>query len=212
MSANATEKVGDRVSDQQLVERAMAGQREAYAELIRRHHSHTRGLCLSILSNGSDADDAVQEIFVKAYSGLSAFQGRSAFSTWLYRTAVNHCLNLQLKRGRQKAESLEALSKEDAQRLQRSIGVHDIPQDSSCEDSDLVLRALSLLRSDYRTILTLREMEGLEYKELMEVLDCSLDSVKARLRRAREAFRGLVKAILAAGSDDTGAEQWTTKR
>ena len=80
------------------------------------------------------------------------------------------------------------------------------------EDAELVEKVLGRLEPDYRLILTLREKEGLEYKELMDALDCSMDTVKARLRRAREAFRSLMRPILAARIDGAGIEPWNTKR
>ena len=99
-------------TDQKLIGLVLAGQREAYAELIRRHHPKVRNVCMSMLAGSDDADDAVQEIFLKVYSCLSEFGGRSAFATWLYRIAANHCLAVLRKTARQREVPLDALSPE----------------------------------------------------------------------------------------------------
>lgn len=195
--------------DQKLIACVLSGRREAYAVLIQRHHPKVRHVCLAILDSADEADDAVQEVFLKAFSSLSDFKGRSAFATWLYRVAVNHCLAVRRKAARRREDSLDALSPEETRRVRRLV---DGDRGSTAEDGELVERLLGRLEPDCRLILTLREMEGLEYRELMEALDCSLDAVKARLRRARQTFRELMGPILAAEGDGAGMRPWNTKR
>lgn len=143
----------------------------------------------------SAAEDAAQEVFLKAYDRLKDFRRDSAFSTWLYRVASNHCLDALRREGRRRSESLEELTEREAPSLQRLLVD---PQDSvrSFEDAELVRAVLGRLPEDYRLILTLREMEGMEYKELMAALGCSMDSVKAKLQRARKLFRETLRHIL----------------
>jgi RNA polymerase sigma-70 factor (ECF subfamily) len=143
----------------------------------------------------SAADDAAQEVFLKAYDRLKDYRGDSAFSTWLYRVSSNHCLDMLRKESRRRSESLEALTEREGSRIERLFAEPDGAVRSS-EDADLVRRVLAELPEDYRLILTLREMEGLEYKELMTALDCSMDSVKAKLQRARRQFRDVMRHIL----------------
>ncbi len=182
------------ITDNELIERVLAGERDDYAELVRRHHARVHGLCASLVGV-SAADDAAQEIFLKAYDRLKDYRGDSAFSTWLYRVASNHCLDLLRKESRRRSESLEALTEREGSRVERLFSEPDGGA-RSAEDADLVRRVLAQLPEDYRIILTLREMEGLEYKELMEALDCSMDSVKAKLQRARRQFRDVLRHIL----------------
>lgn len=146
----------------------------------------------------STADDAAQEVFLKAYARLKDFRRDSAFSTWLYRVASNHCLDELRRDARRRTESLEALTEREAPSLQRLLAE---PTDAarSLEDAELVRAVLDRLPEDYRLILTLRELEGLEYKELMAALDCTMDSVKAKLQRARRLFRDTLRHILPAG-------------
>jgi RNA polymerase sigma-70 factor, ECF subfamily len=185
------------ITDNELIERVLAGSREDFAELVRRHFARVLGLCASMLGP-SAADDAGQEVFLKAYARLKDFRRDSAFSTWLYRVASNHCLDQLRRDARRRTESLEALTERESPGLQRLLAE---PGDAarSLEDAELVRAVLDRLPEDYRLILTLRELEGLEYKELMAALDCSMDSVKAKLQRARRLFRETLRHILPAG-------------
>lgn len=180
-----------------MIERVLDGSQDEYAELVRRHHARVAGLCASMLGSAG-ADDAAQEVFLKAYARLKDFRRDSAFSTWLYRVAANHCLDALRKEARRRESSLDALAETDAPRLERLLAAPD-GAERATEDADLVRRVLAELPEDYRMILTLREMEGLEYKELMDALDCSMDSVKAKLQRARRRFREIVRHIAPTG-------------
>ena len=131
------------------------------------------------------AEDAAQEIFFKAYQALKSFRGQSAFSTWLYRIASNHCLDLLRKRQRERTESWEALIEESGEQFHELLTASPDPK-TTLANTELVQRALAQLSPDYQLILTLRETEGLSYEELAEALHCSLDAIKARLRRARQ--------------------------
>ena len=175
------------MTDPELVAHVLSGRREDYAELVRRHHAAVLTLCRSLLADDALADDAAQEAFLKAYRSLAGFQGGAAFGTWLYRIASNHCLDLRRRRARRPTESLDSLREDDPARVERLLREPDAAG-AAAEAKDLVERVLSRIPEDYRAILTLREVQGLSYQELMEVLGCTLDSVKARLRRAREAL------------------------
>lgn len=181
--------------EKDLIARAQAGEQDAFAELVRRHHGAIIGLCVSMLGDRDEADDAAQEAFIKAYRGLSRFQRDAAFSTWLYRIASNHCLDRLRRRAREKSDSLEALLESGGDSAEAVL-----PQASSevraVEDADLVARALACLPADYRLILTLRETQGLDYNELTVALDCSMDAVKTRLKRARRLLEEKLRHLL----------------
>jgi RNA polymerase sigma-70 factor (ECF subfamily) len=171
-------------TDVRLAERARSGDRDAFAELVGRHHARVLGLCRSWLGSGEAAEDAAQDVFLKAYQALGSFRGTSAFSTWLYRIAVNRCMDVRRSAARARQDSLDALIEERGDDLYRLLG--QAPDASTApEAGDLARRLLAALPDDYRTILWLREVEGFTYEELTRALDCSLDAVKARLRRAR---------------------------
>lgn len=189
------DKEGGAIEDRELVERVRAGEKEAYAALVRRHQDKVRGLCLSMLGSLSAAEDAAQDVFVKAYERLAAFRGEAAFSTWLYRIASNHCLDLLRSEARRKSDSWDALLEDQGARVKSLFS--EKPQ-RRLEDADLIGRVLAQLPPRYRAILTLREAEGLNYKEIAECLGCSVDGVKAGLRRARLALREKARHFLKA--------------
>ena len=175
------------LDDKELISRVLSGAPETYADLIGRHHPAIMGLCASLLGDRSQAEDAAQEIFLKAYRALPKFQGASSFSTWLYRIASNLCLDILRQRARRKTESWDALLEAEGERIERLLSAPP-KEDRGQEDADLVQRVLACLPPDYRLILALREVQGLTYQEIAAAMDCSLDSVKARLRRARQDF------------------------
>ncbi|MFH1725258.1 MAG: sigma-70 family RNA polymerase sigma factor [Elusimicrobiota bacterium] len=169
-----------------IIEEVRSGSTAAYAGLVRRHQQMVLSVCASMLG-ASDAEDAAQEVFLKAFRSLGKFQAAASFSTWLYRIATNHCLDTLKKASRQREESWDALLERDGE-LSPGSSPPARSESAALEDKDLVERILSGLKPEYRAILVLRELQGLSYRELAETLDCSIDSVKALLRRAREAF------------------------
>lgn len=171
------------MTEAELVRAARAGDRDAFADLVRAHHARVLGLCLGMLGDPAAADDAAQEAFLSAWKSLASFKGDSAFGTWVHRIAANKCLDSRRRMGRRAEDSLEAIL-EGGGEPGPSVGAGP---ERAAEAADLAARVLGSLSGEYRLILTLREVQGLSYEEIMAVMDCSLDSVKARLRRAREA-------------------------
>ena len=172
-----------------------SGQTEAYGDLVRQYHKKVMGYCLSMLSNHTDAEEAAQDIFVKVYHSLPKFKGDSSFSTWLYRITTNHCLDVLRKRTRRKTTSLDALVEQDGDRIHGLFSTAEVAA-TRLENRQLVDKILSTLPEDYRTILTLREADGLEYTEIAAVLNCSLDAVKGRLARARKQLQENLRHFL----------------
>ncbi|MBI2070948.1 MAG: sigma-70 family RNA polymerase sigma factor [Elusimicrobia bacterium] len=175
------------IEDFEIIRRVRSGQQELFALLIKKHQGDVFGLCCSLLSDQTEAQDAAQEIFLKAYRAFGSFREDSSFATWLYRIGVNHCRDLLRAKSRRKTESLDHLMERHAQKIERLLS-DSVANARSAEDAELIERLLSALPEDYRIILTLREAQGLSYQEIAETLDCSLDAVKARLRRARQAL------------------------
>ncbi len=145
-----------------------------------------RGFCLRMLSDSAQADDAAQEVFIKAYQALEKFKGESAFSTWIYRITSNHCLDILRKRKRQKTESWDALVEKQGDSAANQFIV---PQDSSEPEviqTEQIEKLLSLISEKHREIIVLREIQNESYQDIATILNCSLDAVKARLKRARQ--------------------------
>ncbi|UPT72796.1 MAG: sigma-70 family RNA polymerase sigma factor [Elusimicrobiota bacterium] len=169
--------------DEDLARRAAGGDDAAFAELVRRHAPRVRALCEATLGGPAEADDAAQETFLKAHRSLGRFDGRSAFATWLHRIAVNHCLDVLRAASRRRSESLDALLEADGAAL--GLALSEESPAKALEARDTAERLLARLNPEQRLALTLRETEGLSYEEIADAMSCSLDSVKARLRRAR---------------------------
>lgn len=174
----------DQTQDRELIDRILDNHPEEYEKLVRRHQDHIYGLCLSLMKNPTDAEDAAQEIFLKAYRRLRDFRFESTFSTWLYRVAYYHSLDLLKARSRHPAQSLDALTE-----ARGEFAEEPTQPVESTDQTDLARQALESLNPDERLILSLREIQGLTYEELTETLTLSLDAVKSRLRRARESLR-----------------------
>lgn len=186
------------INAEELIPKILSGDTSAYAEIVRAHQTKVLGLCTSLLGNATQAEDAAQEVFIKAYQSLRSFRGDSAFSTWLYRITANHCKDLLRKRSREKTESLDAMMEESAEGVQRLFEPSFDPS-GVAGASDLIEKLLSSLSPDERLILTLREVQGLSYQEISSTLQCSLDAVKARLRRARQTLEEKVRHFSGVG-------------
>jgi len=165
---------------------------------VRTYQARVLRLCTSLLTDPASAEDAAQDIFLKAYQSLGAFRGAAAFSTWLYRIAANHCKDLLRKRAREHTESWDALVEEQGEQLEALLRSARDPK-AAIADSELADRVLSHLSPGERLLLTLREVQGLSYLELAQTLGCSLDAVKARLRRARQGLQDTLRHFSGSG-------------
>jgi RNA polymerase sigma-70 factor (ECF subfamily) len=159
-----------------LVRAAKRGDLEAFGELMRRHEQPTYRLALRMLGSASEAEDAAQDAFLKAWRALPKFQGTSSFGTWLYRITTNRCLNILAAR-----RPIDPLDETRAGDLR-----HD-PADrvEQREELDALTASIGRLPAEQRAALVLREFEGLSYDEIGEVLQISLAAVKGRIHRAR---------------------------
>jgi RNA polymerase sigma-70 factor, ECF subfamily len=185
-----------RSEDAAVVELVRAGDTEAFSRLVRRYHGKVFQLCYGYLGATDRAEDAAQESFIKAFRRLAQFRGDAAFSTWLYRLTANHCLDLLRSRTRQKTDSWDQMLETQGERAEALLQPPPAPEELSEDLKTAVTAALAELKPEYRTILTLREMQELSYEEMAAVLDTSLDSVKARLRRARQQLAEKLRHVL----------------
>lgn len=181
-------------SDADLVKRARDGDWDAFGDLIRRHHARVAGLCASLLDDRSETDDAAQEVFLKAFRFLGGFQGDSEFSTWLYRIATNHCLDVRRKVARRKTSSLDALLEESDGEGGGLLLKEAETRNDLAEDVAVAKDLLESLPQGARDALALR-IQGLPYNQIAKTLECSLDAVKSRLRRARAELSDRMRHI-----------------
>ena len=175
-----------------LVERARAGEAAAFSTLISRYEGKVFRLALNITRNREDAEDVLQEAFLKAYEHLDQFQGNSKFYTWIVRIAVNQALMKLRKRRTGREVSLDEPLEAGDDTLVREIATWDPnPEQRYSQDemNSILTEAIDSLAPIYRTVFTLRDVDGLSTEETAEVLDLSVPAVKSRLLRARLALR-----------------------
>ncbi len=173
------------MTDPEAIAIVLSGNASAFRDIVLRHQDKIFRLCAGMVGI-SDAEDAAQEAFLKAYKNLSRFDGRSQFSTWLYRIASNHCLDILKKRRSAREDSLERITAETGD----SSALFSDPSSfmSDFDDRETVRLLLERLSPDYKMILILREQQGLAYEEIAETLEISLEAVKVRIFRARDAL------------------------
>lgn len=172
-------------ADQQMIERALLGDAEAFDQLVACYAPRLLRMAYALVGNREDAEDLAQEALSKAYFKLDSFAGRSSFFTWLYRITVNLSIS---KRRKRRLESTH-----------RSVALDDAPPPATQQTADQTLdtqeqldrmrAAIEQLEEDRRTVLVLRDIEGLDYSQIAGVLDIPKGTVRSRLHRARSDLR-----------------------
>ncbi|MEK7262225.1 MAG: RNA polymerase sigma factor RpoE [Pseudomonadota bacterium] len=190
--------MSERDIDQKLVVRVQKGDNTAFDLLVRKYQHKVAKLVGRYVRDHAEAEDVTQEAFIKAYRALRGFRGDSAFYTWLYRIAVNTAKNYLESRGRRpvsldlELEGLEMLDDSESLREQATPE----RQLLTGEIATTIQQVLDLLPADLRTAITLREVEGLSYEEIAEIMDCPIGTVRSRIFRAREAVDKELKPLL----------------
>jgi RNA polymerase sigma-70 factor (ECF subfamily) len=197
-------QVSDREVDQQLVERAQRGDKRAFELLVHKYQRKLERLLSRIIRNPSEIEDVAQEAFIKAYRALPNFRGDSAFYTWLYRIGINTAKNYLVAMGRRAPTSTEYDS-EEAETFDDADGLRDINTPENILMSKQVARtvndAIDALPEELRTAITLREIDGLSYDEIAQIMDCPIGTVRSRIFRAREAVAEKLRPQLGTNSD-----------
>ena len=181
------DRKGRREEDRELVRLSQNGTEAAFEELVRRHQQRVFALVGGILRHPEDVEDVAQQVFLKAFLGIRRFDQRAAFSTWLYKIAVNECWDYLRKKKVRPLVYEADLSEEQVSRLDGIASAERPPEgpSSRAEARELLERMLSSLPDQDRQLLVLKEMEGFSVQELAEILDLNVNTVKVRLFRAR---------------------------
>ena len=189
-------------SDLLLVQRAVAGNQRAFELLVLKYQRRVARLVARMVRDSDLVDDVVQETFIRAYRALHQFRGEAQFYTWLYRIAVNTAkkalvdlrrnpvMNESSMRGRDEDDETSPVSNE--------LSSDETPETvlAAKEIGEAVNSAMEALPEDLRQAVTLREIEGLSYDEIAEVMNCPIGTVRSRIFRAREAISAKVKPLL----------------
>jgi RNA polymerase sigma-70 factor, ECF subfamily len=176
-----------------LIQRCAAGDENACAELVAEHQRMVFQLALHLLGNRDEALDLSQEVFLKVFRTIHRFRGQSALRTWIYRIAVNQAKNRQRWWRRRHRSEQVSLDEHLAARGDVAAGDDSLTPESALVRKELatrIWRALDRLPFDQRTVIVLREIDGLSYDEIAFSLGVAVGTVKSRLTRARQALRG----------------------
>ncbi len=183
----------------ELVTELQAGSETAFDWLVTHYHAPVYSLILGMLGDTSDAADASQEVFLKAFKGIRSFRQGSSLKTWLYRIAIREALNHRrwFKRHLQKNVSIDAEPEEGIAPIEiEDLGATPFDQLAAHEIQLAVQGALQQIPEVFRTSVILRDLEGLSYEEVAEVLDCSVGTVKSRILRGRRALKEILEPLL----------------
>jgi RNA polymerase sigma-70 factor, ECF subfamily len=187
------------IDETRLVTELQAGSETAFDWLVTHYHAPVYNLILSMLGDVADAADGTQEVFLKAFRGIRSFRHGSSLKTWLYRIAIREALNHKrwFKRHLQKNVSIDAEPEEGHAAIEiEDLAATPFEQFAAHEIQAAVQSALQEIPEVFRSAVILRDLEGLSYEEIAEVLECSAGTVKSRILRGRRALKELLEPLL----------------
>ena len=187
----ASEKNQRAESERSLVQRAQQGDEEAFATLFQTHKKRVYSVCLLMTKDVAEAEDLTQEAFLQVFRSVGSFRGESAFSTWLYRIAVNTVLMKLRRRKAAPTVSLDEPVSSESPSLRRDIGRADLRL-SGAIDRIALRRAMHELPEGCRQIFALHEIQGYQHHEIAKMLDCSVGNSKSQLHKAKLKMRDLL--------------------
>ncbi|EAT12127.1 RNA polymerase sigma factor RpoE [Bermanella marisrubri] len=185
-------------SDDQLVARVKKGDKRAFDLLVLKYQHKIMSLISRYVQDSAEIQDVAQEAFIKAYRALKNFRGDSQFYTWLYRIAVNTAKNYLVSQGRRPPQ--QDIDVDDAEQFNPSASLKDVASPDRLLARDelkaKVFEAMEALPDELRTAINLRELEGMSYEEISEVMDCPIGTVRSRIFRAREAIDKAITPLM----------------
>ena len=194
--------MSEREIDLVLVRRVQNGDKRAFDLLVLKYQHKIASLVSRLVHDHAEVQDVTQEAFIKAYRGLKNFRGDSAFYTWLYRISINTAKNHLASMSRKVTEGTDIA---DAEHFESAAALHDIadPQRELLTDevSETVQQTIMSLPDELKAAITLRELKGMSYEEIAEVMECPIGTVRSRIFRAREAIEQKLHPLV----DETGS-------
>jgi RNA polymerase sigma-70 factor, ECF subfamily len=196
--------MGDREVDQQLVERAQHGDKQAFELLVAKYQRKLGRLLSRFIRDPAEVEDVAQEAFIKAYRALPSFRGDSAFYTWLYRIGINTAKNYLVAMGR-RAPTTTEFDSEEAENFEDGEYLRDVntpeAEMMSKQIAATVNQTMEELPEELRTAITLREIEGMSYEDIASVMNCPIGTVRSRIFRARETIAARLRPLLGTAKD-----------
>ena len=190
--------MADNATDKEIIERVKSGEKEAYDLLELKYQQRVINLISRFVKSHSDALDVSQETFIKAYRALPNFRGDSAFYTWLYRIAVNTAKNHLTVQSRKITKSDYDVAEIEQIEGNMSLTEQTTPESLLAKDElqETILKTIENLPEDLKSAIMLREIEGLSYEGIAEVMECPVGTVRSRIFRAREMIDSKIKPLL----------------
>ena len=196
----------ERLVDQKLVEKAQRGDKRAFGILVEKYHKKLTRLLSRMVRDQSEIEDIVQDSFVKAYRAINNFRGDSAFYTWLYRIGINTAKNHLVSLGR-RPKAMNEVEIEDVENFEDGDELRSIetPENTMMtkEIVATVNETIEGLPGELKEAISLREMDGLSYEEIAELMQCPIGTVRSRIFRAREAIADKLKPLI-----ETSNKRW----
>ena len=203
---NFPPKNPEREIDQKLVEKAQKGDKQAFGILVEKYHKKLYRLLSRMVRDQSEIEDIVQDSFIKAYRAINNFRGDSAFYTWLYRIGVNTAKNHLMALGR-RPKAMNEVELEDIENFDDAgdLRTYETPESvmMTKEIAATVNDTIEHLPEELRSAITLREIDGLSYEEIAEIMDCPIGTVRSRIFRARESIAEKLKPLI-----ETSNKRW----
>ena len=189
----------ERAIDQKLVEKAQRGDKKAFGMLVEKYQRRLNRLLSRMVRDQSEIEDIVQDSFIKAYRAINNFRGDSAFYTWLYRIGINTAKNHLVKLGK-RPKAMNEVDIEEIENFEDAPDLrnHETPE-SSMMSSEIVAsvnQTIAALPSELREAISLREMDGLSYEEIADLMNCPIGTVRSRIFRAREVIAEKLKPLI----------------
>ena len=196
----------ERAIDQKLVEKAQKGDKRAFGILVEKYHKKLTRLLARMVRDQSEIEDIVQDSFIKAYRAINNFRGDSAFYTWLYRIGINTAKNHLVSLGR-RPKAMNDVEIEDVENFEDGQELRNLetPENSMMtkEIVTTVNDTIESLPDELKEAISLREMDGLSYEEIAELMQCPIGTVRSRIFRAREAIADKLKPLI-----ETSNKRW----
>lgn len=187
-------------SDKEIIKEALAGDQKAYAKLLEKYRGPIFGLIYRMIGNREESEDLVQETFIKAFDALITFNEEYAFSTWLYKIAINNCIDfLRKKKLRTFSLNRPITTKEGS--LTREFPDRSLTPEGRFlteERRNIIQEAINSLPEKYRTVIVLRHNQEKSYEEISAILNIPMGTVKARIFRARELLKKKLRSVIQA--------------